>query len=50
MAKKYRIAHVGTFDVENYGDLLFPTVLKHNFLDYEIDLFSPIGGGSILTK
>ena len=50
MAKKYRIAHVGTFDVENYGDLLFPTVLKHNFLDYEIDLFSPIGGGQFLPN
>ena len=25
---KYRIAHIGSFDVENYGDLLFSDVLK----------------------
>ena len=43
MSKK-RIAQVGTFDVENYGDLLFPFIFKHYFLDYEIDLFSPVGG------
>ena len=28
MEKKYRVAEVGTFDVENYGDLLFPVVFK----------------------
>ena len=25
---KYRIAHVGAFDFENFGDLLFTDVLK----------------------
>ncbi len=49
MSKK-RIAQVGTFDVENYGDLLFPFIFKHYFLDYEIDLFSPVGGGNFLAN
>ena len=44
MEKKYRVAEIGTFDVENYGDLLFPVVLKGQLDDYEIDLFSPNGG------
>ena len=40
-----RIAQIGTFDVENFGDLLFPDVLDY-FLGskFEIDLYSPIGG------
>lgn len=38
-----KIAQIGTFDVENFGDLLFPTVLKAQFNDIEIDLFSPLG-------
>ena len=38
-----KIAQIGTFDVENFGDLLFPTVLKAQFNDVEIDLFSPLG-------
>lgn len=36
-----KIAQVGTFDVENFGDLLFPIVLSHYMQDFEIDLFSP---------
>jgi len=28
-----RIAHFGTFDVENYGDLLFPLVLERRLAD-----------------
>ena len=40
-----RIAQIGTFDVENFGDLLFPDVLKIKLGDYfDIDLFSPTGG------
>ena len=26
--KEYNVAQIGSFDVENYGDLLFPTVLE----------------------
>lgn len=43
--KKYRIAQVGSFDVENYGDLLFADVfekqIKKNIEVEEILLFSP---------
>lgn len=39
-----KIAQIGTFDVENYGDLLFPDVLSCQFKGYSIDLFSPNGG------
>ncbi len=43
--KKMKIAHIGTFDVENFGDLLFPDVLKYHLgEEYDIDLFSPLGG------
>ena len=40
------IAQIGSFDVKNFGDLLFPTILE-NYLnkDFIIDLFSPIGKG-----
>ena len=34
------IAQIGTFDVENYGDLLFPIILKQKMKDFDIDLFS----------
>ena len=46
--KEYSIAVFGSFDVKNYGDLLFPNVLKYqlekrmkikNFV-----MFSPNGG------
>lgn len=43
--KKYRIAQVGSFDVENYGDLLFEKVFKAKIEEYieveEIVLFAP---------
>lgn len=43
--KLKKIAQIGTFDIENFGDLLFPDVLKNKMgNEYEIDLFSPIGG------
>jgi GT2 family glycosyltransferase/glycosyltransferase involved in cell wall biosynthesis/polysaccharide pyruvyl transferase WcaK-like protein len=40
------IAHFGTFDVENYGDLLFPAILEHRLgdLDYRFVHVSPHGG------
>lgn len=44
MSKFKKIAQIGSFDVENYGDLLFPFVLKHKLSNYKIDLFSPNGG------
>ena len=43
----YKIAICGTFDVENYGDVLFPTILelalKKRGIDFESYLFSPVG-------
>lgn len=46
--KKFRLAQVGAFDFENYGDLLFPFVLEEqlkHFLEIEeIVLFAPLGG------
>lgn len=41
-----RIAHFGTFDVENYGDLLFPLILERRLSDIceEIVHVSPAGG------
>lgn len=44
MKTKDVIAQVGTFDVENYGDLLFPYILKNQLCEFEVDLFSPNGG------
>lgn len=46
--RKYNIIQVGSFDVENYGDLLFPVVFEHEIkkrlnLD-NLYLFSPNGG------
>ena len=44
---KYNIALVGTFDVENFGDLLFPNVFEHYSKDFvnNLYLFSPNGKG-----
>ncbi len=46
--KKYNIAQFGTFDLENFGDLLFPNVLEKNLksrINVEnLVLFSPVGG------
>ncbi len=41
-----RVAHFGTFDVENYGDLLFPLVLRRRLEDLGVELtcVSPVGG------
>ena len=45
-----RIAHFGTFDVANYGDLLFPLVLERRLahLGAEIVHVSPVGGAAVL--
>lgn len=41
-----RIAHFGTFDVENFGDLLFPLVLERRLAGrgHVVTHVSPIGG------
>lgn len=43
--KKYRIAQIGSFDVENYGDLLFAYVFENNIKKHieveEVVLFAP---------
>lgn len=45
--EKYNIAFTGVFDIENYGDHLFPLVfsemMKEKKVDCELFLFSPIG-------
>ena len=45
MKKKYHIAITGTFDVENYGDLMFPVVfekaMRKRGLNFDLFLFSP---------
>ncbi len=38
------IHHFGTFDVSNYGDLLFPVVLEMRLRSLGVTHFSPIGG------
>lgn len=39
-----KIAQIGAFDGENFGDLLFPTAIEERFKNCSIDLFSPVGG------
>lgn len=45
--KKYNIAFTGVYDIENYGDHLFPLVFREKMKEKKIDcklfLFSPIG-------
>ena len=36
----FRVAMCGTFDIKNYGDLLFPLVLRHELTAVETELFS----------
>ena len=44
--QKLKLAHFGTFDVENYGDLLFPRLLEHRLSDFcqEFVHVSPTNG------
>lgn len=42
-SKKIKIAQIGAFDQENFGDLLFPTVFEKRFPQCEIDMFAPTG-------
>ena len=41
-----KLAYFGTFDVENYGDLLFPLILERKLADFcdEFIHVSPVGG------
>lgn len=49
--KKYQIALAGTFDVENYGDLMFPLIfeksMKKRGMELELTLFSPTEASSM---
>ena len=51
---RYKIAHIGAFDFENYGDILFPYVFENNIKKYidieEITLFAPTEGIMPFTK
>lgn len=43
-----RVLHRGTFDVDNFGDLLFPHIVRHRLaaLDVEIEHQSPTGAAT----
>ncbi|MCF7728056.1 polysaccharide pyruvyl transferase family protein [Sulfitobacter sp. M22] len=43
------IHHYGTFDVDNYGDLLFPKIIEWRLRDYEIQHISPTKGKSCFS-
>ena len=49
MSKRLRVAHFGTFDVENYGDLLFPHLLERRLGPRGFDFVhvSPLGGPGV---
>ena len=44
-----RIAHFGTFDVNNYGDLLFPYVAEYRLPHYEWEHISPTENKTIFN-
>src|SRR5207244_4647045 len=39
-----RVAVCGTFDVQNFGDLLFPIVTARRLGDVDLVFVSPVGG------
>ncbi|MBE0455438.1 MAG: polysaccharide pyruvyl transferase family protein [Roseovarius sp.] len=41
------LIQTGTFDVENYGDLMFPLILQKKLPGYEVCHLSPCGGGPV---
>lgn len=41
-----RLAHYGTFDVDNYGDLLFPKIIEWRLPDWKIQHISPTKTGT----
>jgi polysaccharide pyruvyl transferase WcaK-like protein len=44
---KLRLAHFGTFDVANYGDLLFPALLERRLPGFAVTHVSPVGGAPV---
>src|SRR3990170_406251 len=47
MENVMRLVQFGTFDVSNYGDLLFPLITRQQFTDipgFTLQAASPIGG------
>lgn len=44
-----KIAHFGTFDVDNYGDLLFPYIAKYRYPDINWTFVSPTNSSSQFT-
>lgn len=44
-----RIAHFGTFDVNNYGDLLFPKILEWRLKSVEIQHISPTSNQTMFS-
>lgn len=44
-----RVAHFGTFDVDNYGDLLFPHVAEWRLPDWSVVHVSPTGVATSFT-
>ena len=44
-----RIAHFGTFDVDNYGDLLFPHIAEWRCPEFEWTHISPVGGPTLFA-
>lgn len=39
--RKYRVAFTGVFDIDNFGDHLFPIIFEKNLKNIEVFLFSP---------
>ena len=42
-----KIAHFGTFDVDNYGDLLFPHLVEYRLPQYDWEHISPTNNSSV---
>lgn len=42
-----RVAHFGTFDVDNYGDLLFPHIIRWRLAGHEVVNVTPTGASTL---
>lgn len=47
--KKKNIAVFGTFDVDNYGDLLFPHIAEYRLKNYHLEFVSPTNYKTMFT-
>ncbi len=47
--KTLKIAHFGTFDVDNYGDLLFPHIAEFRLPNFNWEHISPTAGKTVFT-